>query len=321
MTRRSQQQNPEEIRLALISLLKDFDEKLKQPDLRKKVIALVPAYHLLRDLGSSLIETSGAARERIIQYLCKYPQIVIQGDELMVVSGIGEWARRVRELRVEHGWSIISGVTAKEMVQDGELKYSDFGVSNIKPDEYILLSATHDRDAAYRWNVANEIRKSNLAVRDKLLQYFKSNLRKPITGEELRYVAKDKTEWARRVRELRTEFGWPIVTRNTGRPDLPIGVYVLEEDRQAPPHDRKIPDPVRCEVLERDQHRCQKCGWEIEKRKAGDPRSFLELHHKHHHASGGQNTKENLIVFCNVCHDDIHRRDISIEDFLRENAN
>jgi hypothetical protein len=33
--------------------------------------------------------------------------------------------------------------------------------------------------------------------------------------EELKYLAKDKKEWARRVRELRTEQGWPIVTKKT----------------------------------------------------------------------------------------------------------
>jgi hypothetical protein len=74
------------------------------------------------------------------------------------------------------------------------------------------------------------------------------------TGEN-GYVANEKTEWARRVRELRTELGWPVVTKVTGRPDLSVGVYVLEQDRQSPVHDRKIPDPVRAAVLTRDDHR------------------------------------------------------------------
>jgi len=43
---------------------------------------------------------------------------VITGDELMVVSGIGEWARRVRELRVEFGWWIYSGVTFQDIAED-----------------------------------------------------------------------------------------------------------------------------------------------------------------------------------------------------------
>ncbi len=109
-------------------------------------------------------------------------------------------------------------------------------------------------DAAHRWRIANEIRKKKLGVRDKILEYMRRNVGKHITGEELRYIANDRSEWARRVRELRTEFGWPITTKSTGRPDLPVGVYALEQDRQSPPHDRKIPDSVRREVLRRDVH-------------------------------------------------------------------
>jgi hypothetical protein len=67
------------------------------------------------------------------------------------------------------------------------------------------------------------------------------------TGEN-GYVANEKTEWARRVRELRTELGWPVVTKVTGRPDLSVGVYMLEQDRQSQVHDRKIPDPVRKDI-------------------------------------------------------------------------
>jgi len=62
-----------------------------------------------------------AARDRILQYLLKYPATVVQGEELMVVAGIGEWARRVRELRVEHGWSILTGNTVNEMAEEGDL--------------------------------------------------------------------------------------------------------------------------------------------------------------------------------------------------------
>ena len=127
-----------------------------------------------------------------------------------------------------------------------------------------------------------------------------------ITGEELRYIAKDRSEWARRVRELRTEFGWPIVTKNTGRPDLEIGVYLLEADRQSPEHDRLIPDPVKREVLRRDKYKCKNCGWSHKEWNRSDPR-HLELHHIQFHADGGQNIEENLLTVCTVCHDEIHR--------------
>ncbi len=308
MARRSRQQDPESLRKELLDLIKNFEVELKSDDLRGKVIALVPAHHILRDLGSSLIPkgVAASARDRIILYLTKYPRQVIKGDELMVISGIGEWARRVRELRVQFGWSIATGVTAKEMLEEGELDLTEFGIERLSPDNYILLDESQDRDAAFRWNKANEIRKKKTAVKDKLLEFLVENVGKPVTGEELRYVAGDKTEWARRVRELRTEEGWAVTTKNMGRPDLPIGVYLLEDTHQAPPHDRKIPDDVRRAVLSRDEYSCQHCMWNHSKWNKADPR-HLELHHKIHHAKGGENTEENLITLCTVCHDKVHR--------------
>ena len=299
----------ESIRKKIKALIDNFEFELQQKDLRKKVLALIPVYHNLRNLGKSLISITDAssARERILFYFKKYPRTVINGDELLVVSAIQEYARRVRELRVQFGWAIINGVTAKEMAAENEFPIGNIDISKMKPDDYILLSETEDRDAAHRWNIANEIRKRKDSVRSKILDYFKQNVEKPVTGEELRYVANDKTEWARRVRELRTEFGWPIVTKNTGRPDLSVGAYLLESFRQSPEHDRKIPDPVRGAVLRRDNYRCVQCGWSHDDWNRSDPR-HLELHHKKQHVKGGENTEENLITVCTVCHDQIHRK-------------
>lgn len=280
---------------------------MKRPDLREKVLALVPVFHKLRDLGSSLIphEEAAAARDRILAYFCKYPMTVIHGDELMVVSGIQDWPRRLRELRREYGWNIASGVTLHEMSGEESIS-TELDATSLRPEEYMLLDETQDREAAFRWNLANNIRKGKTGSRSKILKFLKNNIGKPVTSEELRYVANDKSEWARRVRELRTEEGWPILTRTTGRPDLSIGVYVLEQDRQSPAHDRKIPDPVRCAVLVRDDYRCTKCGWTHSQWNPSDPR-HLELHHIEAHAQGGDNTENNLTTLCNICHDDRHR--------------
>ncbi len=316
MPRRSRpEDSPEKLRRELAELLEDFAAELERGDLRAKVLALVPAYRKLRDLGSSLIprHEGSSARERIIAYLRHYPQKVIDGEELMVVSGIAEWARRVRELRVQFGWPIYSGVTFSHMAagqpEDAESLRELLGVApgEIKPDQYVLMQPEQDREAAHRWHVSNEIRKSNASVKNKILDYFRRNPGERITGEELKYLAKDRKEWARRVRELRTEDGWPIVTRNSGRPDLGVGVYVLEEDRQAQEHDRRIPDPVRVEVLERDQFQCVECGWSRSASRHDDPRTRLELHHEKPHSEGGDNTADNLVTVCNVCHDEIHR--------------
>jgi len=238
---------------------------------------------------------------------------VIDGDELMVVSGIGEWARRVRELRVQFGWWIYSGYTFADIADDAaEVGARDEVASvdqiQIRPDQYVLMRTEQDRDAAHRWNVLNEIRRKRASVTDKILEYFRRNVGKQITGEELKYLAKDRKEWARRVRELRTEAGWPIITRYSGRSDLAVGVYLLEEDRQAEEHDRNIPDAVRVAVLQRDNFSCVQCGWNRTMLSRDDPRKFLELHHKKQHVHKGENTEENLEALCNVHHDEVHRQ-------------
>ncbi|WP_247237108.1 HNH endonuclease [Telluribacter sp. SYSU D00476] len=132
-------------------------------------------------------------------------------------------------------------------------------------------------------------------------------MNRQVTGEELAYLANGVKEWARRVRELRTEEGWPVKTKTSGRVDLPVGVYLLEENKQAEPHDRKIDDSVRVAVLERDKFCCRKCKWHPGQRRSEDPRRLLELHHLEYHANGGKNEKDNLITLCNVDHDTVHK--------------
>lgn len=303
------QVDPEVVRRRVEELIRNFESELRTEDLRPKVLALVPIFHGLRDLGKALIPSkyASAARDRILYYFRKYSRTVIAGNELLVVSGIQEYARRVRELRVQFGWAVASGVTIKEMREDEDAEVPN-ELKAMKPSEYVLLNETQDRDAAHRWNVANTIRKESGSVRDKILKFLRANVGKGVTNEELRYVAGDKTEWARRVRELRTEFGWPIATKTTGRPELGVGIYVLQANRQISEHDRHIPDDIRREVLRRDGYRCQACNWSHDEWNPSDPR-HLELHHVMHHAKGGANVKENLKSLCTVCHDKLHKKE------------
>lgn len=307
MAKQSRVNNPEEYRRKLIELINNFENHLKNSELRIQVLELIPAVHLFQKLGISLIDPSNrhSARFRILAYMKKYVGIVLSGEELSIVAGISEYARRVRELRVEYGWPILTGIALKSMETE-ELEALNIGIElKLRPDHYILLADKQDTEAAYRWHVANDIRKEPTGARNKILKYFRTFVGKEISGEELSYVAGNKTEWARRTRELRTEFGWPIITKFTGRPDLPIGIYVLEEDRQSPEHDRRIPEGEYRKVLSRDQYRCQDCGWTHEKWNRSDPR-HLEVHHVRPHVDKGTNTDDNLITLCTVCHDIRH---------------
>ena len=291
----------------LTTILSDFEHDSLSTGLRGRVLALVPAYDSLRALGKSLIPDglSMSARDRLLAYFLAYPQTVIHEKELAVVAGISEWARRVRELRVEFGWNIITGITASQMLKEMEVSASDLELDQLAPNDYVLLDTAQDREAAFRWNIANTIRKGTGGSKEKILRYLRANVGKEVTGEELSYVAQS-SEWARRTRELRTEEGWPITTKQSGNPRLSIGMYVLEEDRQTPSHDRHIRESVRREALRRDKYTCRKCSWTHDMWNRSDPR-FLELHHAVYHVDGGTNELSNLITYCNVCHDEIHR--------------
>lgn len=140
------------------------------------------------------------------------------------------------------------------------------------------------------------------------------NVGKILTTEELSYVSKDAKEFGRRTRELRTEQGYAIATRFTGRPDLAPGQYVLQSaERITDPHDRRIPESVQRQVYERYKNTCRLCGWNMERWRADDPR-ILELHHVEEHGKGGSNLADNLIVLCSSCHDQLHAGRLQLPD-------
>jgi len=226
---------------------------------------------------------------------------VVTASELEVVSGISEYGRRIRELRVEDGYKILTGHS------------NDPGLGiQLGPAEYLLLERNPDVTGARRWYIANRIRKERKGgSRGRLLRYLLENVGQVVTNEELAYVAKAK-EFGRRIRELRTEEGYAVATRFTGRPDLKMGEYVLENaERVAEPHDRKIPFEIQRAVYERDANRCRNCGWDRDQWRHDDPR-ILELHHLEGHVEGGPNTEDNLVVLCSKCHDGVHSGTITL---------
>ena len=293
--------------------IKDLRSDLSEEEIRRSVQQLAETDEAIKEVGKSLFPDATSGRERILKYLLQFPKTPISGKELGVVAGIKEYARRIRELRVEKGWPLYSGLTIREMMYEGDLFEPEVpdGAKEMSRDDYILLNTERDEEGAERWQLANEIRNSGGSIRDRLLRFFRENVGTAVTGEELRYVSNEAQSWPRRVRELRTEEGWPIRTPHTGRPDLEQGEYILEEDEQDEPHDRHIPDAVRAKALDRDDHQCRNCGWSYDDRTENpdDPRTKLEIHHARPHVEGGENDVDNLVTLCNVCHDEVHRTD------------
>lgn len=273
-------------------------------DLRGKVLRLADILTKTRNLNVESLRSEGitarAARDRIRLYMTRYVGVALDAIELEVVSGISEYGRRVRELRVEYGYSIISGVRDEEA-----------GLS-LRKNQYMLLREEPDLTAARRWRIANRIRKEPGSAQDRMLHFLQENVGQVVTTEELAYVGK-AIAYARRVRELRTEQGYAVATKLTGRPDLRPGEYVLESvDRVVEPHDRHIPREVEEAVFARDNNTCVNCGWSRPMWTREDPR-FLQIHHVIQHAKRGPNTPENLVVLCNRCHVDVHAGRIVVQ--------
>ena len=227
------------------------------------------------------------AKGKILEYLKAHVGHWVYGDELAAVSGIGEWARRARELRVEHGYDI----------EEDEGRYR-------------LRSLEPDSAAAQRWRTANAIRRRGGSARDRIAAFLEANVGAVVTREQLDYVARIK-EGSRRVRELRDEEGWPIES-HIDDPQLKASQYRLVSadpaDRKDP-RQRLYPENLRARVFERDDYTCRECGRNrAVAERAGDRRFYLEIHHRKAVAeqldalpTPELNDIDNLVT---VCHDD-----------------
>lgn len=88
-------------------------------------------------------------------------------------------------------------------------------------------------------------------ARGKLRAHFLANIGRVMDSDELRAVADNQSEWARRVRELRTEEGYLILTHND-RSELKPGQYLLETPKPQPAFERAISKETRAYVLDRN---------------------------------------------------------------------
>jgi hypothetical protein len=68
--------------------------------------------------------------------------------------------------------------------------------------------------------------KGSKGSRARLRGHFLANIGRILGSQELREASGNTSEWARRVRELRTEEGYQILTHND-RSDLKPGQYLL----------------------------------------------------------------------------------------------
>lgn len=139
--------------------------------------------------------------------------------------------------------------------------------------------------------------------KERIRRYLIAHIGEVVTSVQIKNaIGPDVSEWARRVRELREDEGWPILTHNdtTG---LRPGQYLLKE---APPERvkfaRGISAKLRAEVLDRNGFTRQMCGLtpgDIDPATGRQVR--LHLGHIKDKSLGGKDEFSSLRALCSTC--------------------
>ncbi|HMM78913.1 MAG TPA: HNH endonuclease [Pyrinomonadaceae bacterium] len=140
--------------------------------------------------------------------------------------------------------------------------------------------------------------------KQKILDFFLANLGSVLESKDIQAASGGAVEWARRVRELRNEEGYQVLSHKD-RSDLKPGQYVLETDKRLPAFSRNISKETKARVLDRNGYTCQMCG-----AGAGDPDPFvpnrtvrLTMGHIIDKSKGGSDSPDNLRAVCSNCNE------------------
>ncbi|HCC55268.1 MAG TPA: HNH endonuclease [Desulfobulbaceae bacterium] len=140
-------------------------------------------------------------------------------------------------------------------------------------------------------------------ARKKIKAFLLQHVGEVLESDDIRAASGNKSEWARRVRELRNEEGMNIVTHND-RSDLRPGQYLLIDTKIFPSFARTMSKEIRAYVLDRNGFTCQMCGIA-----AGDMHPFdgrkarLHIGHIKDKSQGGDDAYSNLRALCSVCNE------------------
>ena len=147
-------------------------------------------------------------------------------------------------------------------------------------------------------------KRRNTSSKLRVLAYLLDNVGRTLNSKEIREASGGASEWARRVRELRDEEGYQILTHRD-RADLKPGQYLMLTDARRPAFPRDISKETRAFVLERNGYTCQMCGLA-----AGDPDPYvssrkvrLTMGHIVDKSLGGEDTPNNLRAVCTSCNE------------------
>jgi HNH endonuclease len=137
-----------------------------------------------------------------------------------------------------------------------------------------------------------------------ILEYFLRNVGKVLESKQIQRASGGAVEWARRVRELRNEDGYQILSHRD-RADLKPNQYLMETIERLPAFARGIGKDTRALVFERNGYTCQMCGVA-----AGDPDPLggnrtvrLTIGHIIDKSKGGDDSPHNLRAVCTNCNE------------------
>ncbi len=137
-----------------------------------------------------------------------------------------------------------------------------------------------------------------------ILEFFLQHIGKVLESRQIQAASGGASEWARRVRELRNEDGYQILTHKD-RADLKPNQYLMETAKRIPAFARNISKETRAWVLERNGYTCQMCGLA-----AGDPDPYnpgrtvrLTMGHIIDKSKGGDDSRGNLRAICTNCNE------------------
>jgi len=140
--------------------------------------------------------------------------------------------------------------------------------------------------------------------KQKILEYFMNNVGKVLESRDIRDASGGAVEWARRVRELRNEEGYQILSHKD-RASLKPNQYIMETTARLPAFKREVSKETRAYVLERNGYTCQMCGMA-----AGDLDPFnsertvrLTIGHIIDKSKGGDDSPQNLRAVCTNCNE------------------
>ena len=137
-----------------------------------------------------------------------------------------------------------------------------------------------------------------------ILDFFLANIGIILESRQIQAASGGASEWARRVRELRNEDGYQILSHKD-RSDLKPNQYLLETIKRVPAFARNISKETRAWVLERNGYTCQMCGVA-----AGDLDPYnssrtvrLTMGHILDKSKGGDDLPNNLRAICTNCNE------------------